>query len=74
MPFVEREARSLADSACSGRLPRRAIADRRLRCATDAALRACLVANAAGDDADAAADAYDARNADLEAAEDQRLD
>eukprot|EP01048_Picozoa_sp_COSAG05_P006580 COSAG05_NODE_435_length_9845_cov_24.433364_10_plen_383_part_00 len=65
----ECEAQSLADSARRDKLPRRAIADRRLRRATDAALKACSFANAAGGDADAAADAYDARNADLEDAE-----
>ena len=66
-----REARFLLESARSGRHPRQAIAARRLRCAAEEAHRACLAANAAGDDADAAADECDACNAGLRAAEDR---
>eukprot|EP01048_Picozoa_sp_COSAG05_P004905 COSAG05_NODE_278_length_12330_cov_14.132205_9_plen_272_part_00 len=65
------EARFLLASARSGRHPRQAIAARRLRRVEEEAHRACLVANAARDDADAAADECDACNAGLLAAEDR---
>ena len=65
------EARSLADSARAGKLPRQAVAVRRLRCAEGEVRRACLAAKAAGDDADAAAEELDACNAALEGAEDR---
>ena len=59
------EARSLAESARCGRLPRQAIAFQRLRCAAEEARRACRAADVAGEDAGAAADELDACNATL---------